>query len=177
MTERRVEYLPLDDVLAAADPQNPSPALLRARPLIEKAREGRGDDECWPWPGTPAKHGYGVIVYHYRQYRVTRLILGIENADWLLQQACHTCDNPPCVNPRHLFIGTAAENQQDKGRKGRAARGEQNGGGGKLTADDVRRIREMIESGLTNQQIAEDFPVTSAMVYRIRTGKVWRHVA
>lgn len=154
------------------------PVTTRVDRLVRLASDGRTTADCWPWPWTHNKRGYGVISVGKRQYIAVRVILGLHNAtDWLERQACHRCDNPTCVNPSHLFIGSIADNQHDKGAKGRAAKGEANGGGGKLTADDVARIRELVAAGLTDREVAEQFPVSPAMVYRIKTGRVWRHTA
>lgn len=82
------------------------------------------ENDCWEWGGSKCKAGYGVIFYKGRQWRATRLMLrcvGRELADEL--HACHSCDNPSCVNPAHLFAGNDAANQMDKRLKGRIRTG------------------------------------------------------
>lgn len=154
------------------------PVTTQVERLVQLAGERRTAADCWRWPGTIGSRGYGILTVHGRQYRAIRVILGLHDAtDWLERQACHRCDNRACVNPAHLFIGSIADNQHDKGAKGRAASGEANGGGGKLTADDVWRIRELVAEGLTDREVAEQFPVTAAMVYKIKTNRVWRRTA
>jgi hypothetical protein len=143
--------------------------------LFARASEGRYLDECWPWPGGRSKGGYGIIWLEGKQHRVSRLVLGlVGEAD----QALHVCDNPPCVNPAHLQRGTIRENQYDKGRKGRAARGEENRGGGKLTASDVRAIRERLasEEKPTFAQVGREFGVSGVLVSKIWNGILWRSV-
>ena len=88
-------------------------------------------------------------------------------------QACHTCDNPVCINPSHLFAGTPLANQRDKVAKGRQARGERNGGGGRLTTSDVTEIRSMLSTGMTCTAVAEHFPVTRTMIGHIKNGRAW----
>lgn len=133
-------------------------------------------DACWPWGGTITAYGYGQISDGGRSVRAHRLAYELEHGEIPAgMQVCHRCDNPPCVNPAHLFTGSAAENQHDKRAKGRAARGEQNGGGGKLTADDVRAVRARLAAGDTLSAIARDHHVSRTLVRGIRDGKLWSH--
>src|SRR5688572_8620113 len=75
---------------------------------------------CWKWQGYKTKRGYGTVGFKYKPIRVHRLMWIFRNGDipkGLL--VCHTCDNPPCCNPDHLFIGTQQDNVNDRGSKGR----------------------------------------------------------
>jgi hypothetical protein len=81
--------------------------------------------ECWLWTGALASSGYGAIrvrsyVTEYA-HRVALKLSGVEVPDGLF--VCHHCDNPSCVNPAHLFVGTAKDNAQDMSRKGRGRKG------------------------------------------------------
>lgn len=85
---------------------------------------------------------------------------------------CHRCDNPPCVNPAHLFLGTHKDNSQDMAHKGKSQRGERNTKA-KLTADDVIAIRLSAKSG---REIAKDYGIQPTQVSHIRLRKQWKHV-
>ena len=113
-------------------------------------------DECWPWTGPRFHFGHGAAWVKGRQYRSHRFVWEATRGP-IPDGLCvlHRCDNPPCCNPMHLFLGTKADNSHDRHAKGRTARGERNGrwgnpngtghgeanGNAKLAADDVRRIR------------------------------------
>lgn len=91
---------------------------------------------------------------------------------------CHRCDNPPCVNPDHLFLGTPGDNSRDRDRKGRhvALRGESNGSS-KLNDDAVRAIRARYAAGGVSQRaLADEFGVDRVAVGFVVNGKTWRHV-
>ena len=93
-------------------------------------------------------------------------------------QVCHRCDNPPCVNPAHLFAGTNAENSADREAKGRGnqARGESNGHA-KLTEDLVREIRLMHASGMAGREIARRIGLSGSGVRSVLTGRNWGYVS
>lgn len=94
----------------------------------------------------------------------------------------HRCDTPGCINPNHLFLGTHQDNEDDKVRKGRQARGEklahprasgEKNGNSKLTANEVRAIRAM---NAPQRRIAEQFGVTQAIISKIKRNEVWINV-
>jgi len=80
----------------------------------------RGPDECWPWTSITSK-GYGVIYVNPRKRRASQVSWEIANGRPFPDDmhACHTCDNPICVNPAHIFPGTRSDNLSDASRKGR----------------------------------------------------------
>lgn len=83
----------------------------------------------------------------------------------------HRCDNPPCINIDHLFLGTNADNIADKIAKGRQARG---GGQRKLTGEQVRSIRERLEQGETSARLAREFGVSRVMMGHIKARRSWK---
>lgn len=134
---------------------------------------------CWEWTGTRRESGYGELQTGSRERRKR---LAAHRVAWELTHGpipdgmlvCHTCDNPPCCNPAHLFLGTHGDNMRDKCAKGRGGynRGEACGKA-KLTAADVRVIRTLTGS---NRQVAACYGVTHTAIQDIRRGRTWRHV-
>lgn len=90
-------------------------------------------------------------------------------------KVCHTCDNPPCCNPDHLFLGTDADNAADRDAKGRQAKGASHGRA-KLAEADVVEIRRRLTAGESQSSIAKVFGVSQATVGKIKTGKHWSHL-
>lgn len=88
----------------------------------------------------------------------------------------HTCDHPPCVDERHLFLTTPTGNMADRDAKGRQARGERQGLS-KLTELDVRRMREMRAQGTLIRDLSAEFRITPPNVSYICNRRTWKHVA
>lgn len=80
-----------------------------------------GPDECWPWMADRTPAGYGRILINDRVHHANRVAWVLANDQMVPagMQVCHTCDNPACCNPAHLWIGTQTENQRDRIAKGR----------------------------------------------------------
>jgi hypothetical protein len=140
--------------------------------------ERRGD--CLIWTGPINSTGYGrywVGSDYFLAHRIAYMLgHGKDPAGFMV---CHTCDNPRCIEPRHLFAGTGVENTADMKRKGRAQTKPRPGSTNpraKITEMDVINIKRMIAAGVSNTQIAQSFPVGHALISRIRTGRSWQHV-
>jgi hypothetical protein len=131
--------------------------------------------ECWVWTGRRDAWGYGRInkgTFRTRAHRLSwELSVGPIPSGVFV---CHRCDNPPCVNPSHLFLGTSRENTADMVAKGRQARGERKNTA-KLTEKIVEKIRHEVAAGLTYRQAALKYGVGFYSVRCIVRGKTWRH--
>jgi hypothetical protein len=137
----------------------------------------RGVDDCWGWTRSLDKAGYGHIqVGHYTDGSLRRV--RAHRYAWELTYGaipaglyvCHTCDNPRCVNPLHLFLGTQAENMRDMTSKGRRAAGDTHGNTA-IRDYQLPWIRSMLASGITAKDIARAFGVSRAAIGRIARGE------
>lgn len=161
----------VNDVLLRAD-------LARIVARFHTKYERRGPDECWPWTGARRRSfGYGVFdVYDARKPRS----VSAHRMAWALSfgpiadGVCvlHECDNPACVNVAHLFLGTMADNNEDKRLKGRQTKGAAIARS-KLTETQVSAIRDDARPG---PEIAAAYGIDPSVVYRIKRGKAWAHV-
>lgn len=135
-------------------------------------------DDCWEWQAGLHKQGYGTV-------RFGTMMLSHRVA-WILSHGnipndldvLHKCDNPPCCNPNHLFLGTHTDNMQDRERKGRhnAPCGENNKKH-KLTENNVRYIRKRYaQGGITMRELANENGVYMTCVAKVIRRKTWKHV-
>lgn len=140
----------------------------------------RGENDCWEWTGSRVAGGYGRYKKFYTHRLMASNVIGRDVGDF---QVCHSCDNPPCCNPHHLFIGTSRDNTRDALTKGRlvlkpawdAVRGENNRLT-KLTADDVREIKRRYRNGEEQLKIARDYPCGNTAINNIVKGRNWAHI-
>jgi hypothetical protein len=136
---------------------------------------------CILWAGPTEEDGYGRL---YGGDEFGGRTVGAHRVSYFLCVSVvpkgvgvlHTCDNPTCVNPTHLFLGTNTDNVADKTAKGRQARGERHGNA-KLTADKVRSIRREYASGIsTLDELARKYGVSRSHVQNVIKLRCWRHV-
>lgn len=145
-------------------------------PRISREDEGG----CWVWTGAKNDAGYGQIRLNGAAKYVHRLMF--ELSGQIIGEGlhlCHKCDNPACCNPAHLFQGTAKENLADMRAKGRwkptPSLGEAHGCA-KLTAVEVRLIRQLCEDKVSQYEIAKRFGISQSSVHAIKTRLNWASV-
>ncbi len=134
---------------------------------------------CWLWTGEQAHFGHGRFTVDGQRTKAHRyayeLLVGPIPEGLFV---CHHCDNPPCTNPDHLYLGTPAQNSADMARRGRSARGEASAHA-LLTEWDVRDIREMWANDLctmSQREIAAGYGVSQTTVWSVLNGRSWGHV-
>lgn len=143
-----------------------------------------GPDECWEWVGARHPEGYGYLyagplyenrVRWVKSHRLSWEIHNGQIPDGL--SVLHHCDNPPCVNPSHLYVGTQAQNVHDRTvrNRGRNQDGSVNSNA-KLTEADVVAIIAMLKTGRSQAAVAEMFGVKQPQISRIARRESWRHL-
>lgn len=138
---------------------------------------------CWEWSaGTTGKGGYG-------KFHMDHIGLLAHRVSWVIYKGLipegllvlHSCDNPKCVNPKHLFLGTHMENSRDMFSKGRQSKmlgsrhGEDNNLS-KITEIEVKEIRKLRKSGVKYRILSQRFNLSVGQLYQIANGNSWKHV-
>jgi hypothetical protein len=130
---------------------------------------------CWQWTACRNKYGYGQVGYQYSTHTAHRFSWQIYRGEITDgKHVLHRCDNPACVNPAHLYLGSHQDNMLDRDARGRrrAPSGERNGNS-KLREDQVRRIRE---DDRPTSEIAEEYGIVQGVVRAIKTKRAWAHL-
>ncbi len=138
---------------------------------VDKDKNG-----CWEWTGTILDNGYGQFFYMGKNVGAHRFCYANfvgEIPDKFY--VCHSCDNPSCVNPDHLFTGTPLDNMIDKVQKNRHYYGMDQKKS-KLTDNDVKIIRLLISLNVKQKEIAKIYNISETVVSKIKLKKLWKHV-
>ena len=142
--------------------------------LVEGKHFRIQDDGCWVWIGNKNADGYGRLRYHGARWMAHRVAYRLTKGPIPYGLCvCHSCDNPACVNPDHLWLGTQAANQWDRKRKNRQALGEKNGRA-KLT---VRQVRDILaRPKRSHTSLARLYGVSPSTIDAIFAGRHWNHI-
>jgi hypothetical protein len=143
---------------------------------------GASDDDCWKWTAAKNPQGYGKIGIGGKGSKIE----GAHRVSWVLHNnkeiptglfVLHSCDNPECTNPKHLRVGTKADNMKDM--YNRARQGKRNLPIGENNAKAVLTVEKVLHirlSAKTNGQLAEELGISKTCVRLARIGETWSHV-
>lgn len=133
---------------------------------------------CWLWTGGKLRRGYGAfqISQPRRTVRAHRMSYALEHGIDIRELDAavlvrHTCDNPPCVNPKHLCAGTTQDNVNDKMRRGRFIASRPSA---ILQESDIPTIRRRLKAGDLHREIASDYGVCRETISQIARGANWK---
>ena len=154
--------------------QYPEDVIFR---FFQTIKYPQNDVDCWEWDGHCNEYGYGIFNWG-RHIKAHRFVFECYNG--LIPNnlfVCHKCDNPPCCNPEHLFLGTEQDNKNDMVQKNRQAFGISNGMS-KLNDEIVIEILEDIRIGkyTTIQKICSTYSIAESSIRDILRRKLWKHV-
>jgi hypothetical protein len=153
------------------------------RPVAERFWEKvarRDDNECWEWTGATRQFGYGSMRGEKGTVSAHRFSYELHYGpipDGM--HVCHSCDNPPCVNPGHLFLGDGLANTRDMDSKGRRMNPDRKGefhSQAKLTASQVIKIRQLAQEGKTSAELGRQYKMADSTIRAIVRRRLWRHI-
>lgn len=138
-----------------------------------------GIDECWAWQGSKNPDGYGKMEINCSSVRAHRFSWEIHNGPIPKGlHVLHRCDNPSCVNPHHLFLGTHSDNMKDMVAKGRHRGGPQGerARSAKLTPALVLEIREKAAHGMSYPELGREYGMSTSAIGNVVLRRTWKHV-
>src|SRR5882672_1711584 len=141
---------------------------------VDKAPGLGPNGNCWLWRGAPT-NSYGKFYFEGRSIGAHRVVWFLTYGKWPKHNSCHHCDNPPCVNPSHLFDGTPGDNVADAAMKQRTALGVRNVAA-ILTDEQVLEIRYLYGQGKLQAELAAIYGICHEHISVIVRGDAWRHL-
>lgn len=132
--------------------------------------------DCWFWRAGKDKNGYGMFWIKPQNQPAHKVAYKFEFGSFEKGlHVLHKCDNPSCVNPYHLFLGTNQDNIKDMIKKGRSLKGEK-AHSAKLTEIEVKQIKKLINEGMSSGMISKRFKVHKSTIKDIKALRTWIHI-
>lgn len=136
---------------------------------------------CWNWNSGKNEHGYGYIWHDGAKWLAPRLMFALSNPEQDISRlfVLHRCDNPPCINPDHLYLGTKKQNSEDMVRRGRQNHDGYRGSKSpfaKLSEPDIPVIRQRVSNGEPIERLRKEYGVVWKVIKRIACREKWKHV-
>lgn len=144
---------------------------MNASAFWDHVDRSAGPTACWPWTGARIGTGYGQLRIGRRRILAHRLAYTLAAAD-IPDGLCvlHSCDNPICCNPAHLRAGSHLDNRHDCAARGRARVRPV------ITPDQILAVRQAAAAGATNRQLAAEYGVRYAVIFRMVTRRTFRNL-
>ena len=154
--------------------QNIQKAIVRMMSKVEKNRGPKGD--CWNFTGVKTHFGYGKIKINKKMTMTHRFSWEIHNSKKIPEGffALHKCDNPSCINPDHITIGTQKDNMQHRADRNR--QNMPNGESHHLSKITSRKILKIYNSELPAKELSKKYNIEISYIYRIKRREVWKHL-
>lgn len=165
----------LDRVLSLSDKE--WQMLFEQRRFWKQVDRSKGDDACWPWMGCDNGNGYGIARINKKTNHAHRVAYILSTGEILKDRMIivrHKCDNKMCCNPKHLELGTHADNVSDWQLRLFDQKGEHNFAA-KLTEEQVKEIRQRWANGEQQKNLAVEFGVNAGSINQIVHGWTWKH--
>ena len=164
-------YLTISEVVKLPPKVQGSPTAAH---FWERVDASGGPDACWPWTASRFDTGYGCVWAAGKARKAHRVAWSLVNGEIPAKvRILHTCDNPPCCNPGHLFAGSSRDNTADMLAKGRGNRH----GRRVLTEPQVLSIRERYAAGATLKELGVEHDVSHVAIWKVVKRETWKHVA
>ncbi len=175
---------------AYGDPLGSAPIKNTIEKFWSLLDKSGGPDTCWPWMGPRLASEYGTFGFMGHKWLVHRLSAHLSGMAIEGRVVCHSCDNPICGNPAHLWVGSQKDNMQDARNKNRLPTGDnhyfrktpnkrpygERNGQSTLTESDVVEMRRLHAAGVTQRTISAQFGICNQQVSRIINRLRWAHV-
>lgn len=132
---------------------------------------------CWEWQGARHRQGYGNFPYKRSVHLAHRISWKLFKGEIPINmKVCHKCDNPPCVNPDHLFLGYQKDNVNDMFKKQRKDHKGEKHPRVKLTKQQILEIRDLLNRGITQEIICSKYGITNSHVGSIKHRRTWKDI-